>query len=182
MRIEVIQHTDLWPEIKRAALNTVGKDSDKYPTSDWKRKLIMSEHSPIRIGKIIVKLHDIPTFVSTHLVRHKHGVEHFVTSRRDDRATYEEIPNRNTPVTHVMELNFQAILNISRKRLCCKSHITTQKVWTQVLDAIREYEPELVACCVPDCGYRGHCPEFKSCGFVNTHTFGEMVNQYRKQE
>lgn len=46
--IEWFKHEDNWQEIKDAAMNTVGRETGKYPTSEWKRKIIKAEHSPIR--------------------------------------------------------------------------------------------------------------------------------------
>lgn len=179
MRCEIKYYEDMWEQIKSATMTTISKESGSYPDSKWKTKLIMAEHSPIRLGKFIVKLYDIPTFVSTHLVRHKNGVEQFVETRRDDRTDYEKVPNRNTPVNMTMELNFQAILNISRKRLCNCAHKETIKVWEMVLEEIKKYEPELYNCCVRECVRCGFCPEFKSCGYNHSDKFIEEILKYR---
>ena len=56
----------------------------------------------------------------------------------------------------------------------------TRAAWKAVVDAIAEKEPELAECCVPECVYRGFCPEFKCCGFVNTKAYQEMVAKYRE--
>jgi len=32
---------------------------------------------------------------------------------------------------------------------------------------------------VPECVYRGFCPEFKSCGYVDTPAYAEAVKRYR---
>ena len=47
MQIDRFQHEDNWQDIKDAAMNTVNKTTGKYPDSEWKRRLILSEHSPI---------------------------------------------------------------------------------------------------------------------------------------
>ena len=52
------------------------------PSKISRDKLFMSEHSPIRTIQYWVELQGIPSFVSTHLVRHKLGIEHFVESNR----------------------------------------------------------------------------------------------------
>ena len=85
MRIEIKDYQDKWQVIKDATMTTISKDTGSYPTSEWKKKLLMSEHSPIRIGNITFKLYDIPSFVSGNLVRHHIGCEKFVSSRRSDR-------------------------------------------------------------------------------------------------
>ena len=41
-------YVDNWQEIKDATMTTIGKSTGKYPTSEWKLKLLISEHSPMR--------------------------------------------------------------------------------------------------------------------------------------
>ena len=48
-----------------------------------------------------------------------------------------------------------------------------------VVEALRKTEPELAACCVPECVYRGFCPEFRSCGYVRTADFERALAAYR---
>ena len=55
---------------KDNALFTIHKENGKYPTSDWKRKTLMAEHSPIRTGRLIINVYDVPSFVIGHCVRH----------------------------------------------------------------------------------------------------------------
>ncbi len=129
------------------------------------RNIYKCEHSPARVRLFWVELKAIPTFVSVHLVRHKHGVEHFVQSMRDDLyIDPETIVDRNTPVNHGMMINAQALMTISRKRLCYKSHVKTVAVWRKLRKAIKEVDPDLQDFMVPDCVYRnGLCPELKVC-------------------
>ena len=54
MRVEVKWHEDMWQEIKNSAMFTVGKDSGKYPSSEWKKKILLAEHSPVRDGYFIL--------------------------------------------------------------------------------------------------------------------------------
>ena len=48
MDIDNFKHEDNWQDIKDSTMNTIGKTTGKYPDTEWKRKLILSEHSPIR--------------------------------------------------------------------------------------------------------------------------------------
>lgn len=102
--------------------------------------------------------------VSVHLVRHKFGVEHFVESNRDDRggAGDNEV-NRLTPVNHGMEINAQAVIAISRKRLCYASHVRTVALWRKVRGAMQAVDPDLAAAMAPECAFRGYCPELREC-------------------
>ena len=46
----------MWQQIKDATMTTIGKDKGSYPDHDWKLKLLMAEHSPIRLGFVILKI------------------------------------------------------------------------------------------------------------------------------
>lgn len=142
-------------------------------------KIYKCEHSPIRTINFWIELLGIPSFVSTHLVRHKHGVEHFVESNRDDRGgSGDQVVTRMTPVNHGMFVNAQAIINMSRKRLCYASHQKTVSLWSRLRKAIRRVDPDLADHMVPECVYRnGFCPELRECkpGLV------KVMKAYRKE-
>lgn len=130
--------------------------------------LLRAEHSPIRTVVYWVQMFGIPSFVSVHLVRHHIGIEHFVQSMRDDRGgAGDDVVTRLTPVNHAMLINAQALINVSRKRLCSKAHRETQMVVRALRGAIRQTElPEVADFMVPECEYRGECPEPNGCGHV----------------
>jgi len=183
MFAKVAWHDDLlWQEIKNDALFTEHKfESGKYPSSKWKREMLLCEHSPIRTGHLIIELHDTPVFVIDHLVRHNVGFTPFVSSLRDDRNDFPEgyVPNRETPNAVRFDGNFQAFINISRRRLCSKSHPKTKEAWQMVRDAIEAVEPELAKCMVPECVYRGWCYERRSCGYFRTEKYKNELTEYR---
>lgn len=158
---------DDWQTVKLLALNTMGKDylKDKEMSLDLKKRYLRSEHSPIRALQFIIKM-TIPYYVSTHLVRHKIGVEHFVQSQRNDRQDkYDrETAPQGAMVSHIMLLDAQALMTITRKRLCGKADISTQKVWRKVVKEILALNPEFEDVLVPNCQYLHSCPEFQSCG------------------
>jgi len=117
--------------------------------------------------------------VITHLVRHFNGIEKYVQSLRSDRADYDEIPNRNTLQNVRLRINFQAFINISRKRICTAASNETRQAWQLILDSIKECEPELYNLCVPDCVYRGHCAEMFGCGYDKAIGFTNRIKRYR---
>ena len=181
VQVEVKWHEDMWQAIKDATLTTIGKDKGKYPDSAWKIKMLMAEHSPIRIGHIIIKIKNCPSFVITHILRHSIGVVPFISTFRSDRVDYDEVPNRNTLQDATFDINFQAFINISRKRLCNCASYETRYVWQKVLEAIKGIEPELYAVCVPECVRRnGMCPEFKSCSYNKTEKFEAELAHYQE--
>ncbi|MCP4341334.1 MAG: hypothetical protein GY799_21215 [Desulfobulbaceae bacterium] len=124
----------------------------------------MMEHSPIRVEHYCVDMRDIPVFVSVHMVRHKIGVEHFCLTQRDDRGGIDD--GRWTPTDHLMIVNAQSLINISRDRLCLKSHKETVKIMSLIKRAVAEINPALADFMVPNCVYRGGiCKEWKNtCG------------------
>ena len=182
MLIDIFKHDDNWQDIKDSTMNTIGKTTGKYPDSEWKRKLIMSEHSPIRRMKFYWRWKDLPYFVSTHMVRHKIGIEHFVSTQRSDRTGIDRnnLPQSN-PVNHACEADAQALINISRKRLCNCASKETREAWQLVKDEVAKVEPELASCMVRECVYRnGLCPEMFPCGYNKTEAFKKELDEYRK--
>ena len=158
IKIEKVTNLSLANDL--AEFTTHGKTLNT-PIKEW----FKSEHSPARGLIYLVKLYNIPTFVSVHLVRHNVGINHYVMSNRDDRGgAGDNVVNRLTPVNHAMLINAQAVIAVSRKRLCFKSAKKTVAVWTKVKKAFRKVEPELEPFLVPECVYRnGLCPEFRQC-------------------
>lgn len=180
MKVKLRNYNDMWQDVKNATMNTIGKDKGKYPTEEWKRQLLLSEHSPIRKIHIGWKWEDLKYWVSVHLVRHKFGIEHFVSTQRTDRTNVnrDELVQSNL-VTHECEANAQALINISRKRLCHCASLETRQAWQKVKDEVAIVEPQLAKCMVKDCVYRGHCYEMFSCGYHKTEPFKKELEEYR---
>lgn len=181
---KLLKSKGTWREIANAANTTISKEAGiKEPSSEWKRRMLLCEHSPIRQLSIKAKWYDLMYWVSVHLVRHKFGIEHWVRSQRPDRLGV--ISDRNNQpqsayIEHEIEANAQAIINISRKRLCSMAMPETREAWKEFLESFKENQPELYNVCVPDCIYRGWCYEFKSCGFHKTEKFKRKLEEYRR--
>lgn len=175
MKIHIQPLTDL-PLLQRAAQMTTHGQPINAPLKAWYR----TEHSPVRARMFWVELLQIPTFVSVHLVRHKIGVEHYVQSMRPDRGgAGDTVTNRLTPVNHGLLINAQALIQISRKRLCYAASAKTVGVWARLRKAMKEVDPALAAYMVPECAYRnGICPEFKECG----PGVEKVVTVYRREQ
>ena len=181
-------YVDNWQEIKDATMTTIGKSTGKYPTSEWKLKLLISEHSPMRRLRLKWKWDSIKSWVSVHIVRHKFGIEHQVSTKRTDRTGIDRNALRQDElVSHEIDLNSQATINISRKRMCYQASKETRDAWKEYLDGINEVEHELRLCCVPEGIYRGGCSEFNNCGhcgkFLETLTKEECMDietRYKK--
>ena len=176
-----------WRRALNAARRTIGKAPlAKEPSMSWEAKMLLAEHSPIRLVEFDWTWKDIMQWVTTHLVRHHEGCEKFVHSQRGDRRVLP-VPRNELPQGALndmdMTANAQAIINISRKRLCSCASKETREAWKQVVEAIREVDPVLADKCVPECLYRGFCPEFMNpCGYSKTKKFEEDLQKYRNTD
>lgn len=180
MNIDIFKHEDNWQDIKDSTMNTIGKDTGKYPTSEWKRRIIMAEHSPIRRMKFYWRWKDLKYWVSVHLVRHKIGIEHWVATQRSDRTGVDRNKlTQDSFVNHAAEADAQALINISRKRLCMCASNDTRNAWQAVKNEVAKTEPELASCMVRECVYRGFCPEMFSCGYSMSEAFKKELKEYR---
>ena len=176
-----------WKRALNAARRTIGKAPlAKEPSKSWEAKMLLAEHSPIRLVEFDWTWKDIMQWVTTHLVRHHEGCEKFVHSQRGDRRVLP-VPRNELPQGALndmdMTANAQAIINISRKRLFSCASKETREAWKQVVEAIREVDPVLADKCVPECLYRGFCPEFMNpCGYSKTKKFEEDLQRYRNTD
>lgn len=176
-------YEDNWKKVKEAARTTISKDgSGKYPDDGWKKTILLAEHSPIRRIRFSWKWEKLKSWVSVHFVRHKIGIEHWVSTQRSDRTGIDrDSKPQDSPVTHECEADAQALINISRKRLCGQSSPETRAAWFEVKQEIEKADPVLASVMVPECVYRGFCPEFQSCGYCDTEDFKIKLEKYRSK-
>jgi len=140
------------------------------------KKMLKAEHSPIRVIQIMIELINIPYYVSVQIVRHNIGVLHFVRSQRN--TAINPVPYKrdnapqNSPVNHILILNPQSLINISRKRLCQKADSETFKIWKMVKEKIKQHDNEYINSIaeymVPECVYRSKCSEINTCGYFKS--------------
>jgi len=182
MKAEILKVKGTWRDVADSARTTIGKDAGEgEPSSLWKRRMLLCEHSPIRQLTVKAKWHGIKRWVSDHFVRHWLGVIHWVKTDRTDRTGIDRDQLlQSNPTVHEFEANAQAIINISRKRLCNCASKETRAAWLEFLVAIEDREPELYAVSQPECIYRGFCPEYKSCGYHKTSNYKENLVKYRE--
>lgn len=171
-----------WREVANSARTTIGKEAGEgEPSSNWKRRMLMCEHSPIRQLSYKWKWYELPYWVSTHFVRHWLGIVHWVRTQRSDRTGVDRTNiGQGAFVEHEAEANAQALITISRKRLCYQASPETRKAWQLLKNKIAEEEPQLAKCMVKECIYRGFCPEFYSCGYHKTDDFKKELEEYRR--
>ena len=182
MQVKLLGISGTWRSIADSARTTIDKEAgESEVTSSWKRRMLLSEHSPIRKLHISWKWYDLKRWVSDHFVRHKLGIEHWVKTDRTDRTGINRDDLSQSSLTnHECEANAQAIITTSRKRLCNQASPETRGAWLAFLASFRKSEPELFKVCVPDCVYRGWCYEYVSCGYHNTEMYKAHLEEYRK--
>lgn len=187
-----LEQVTSWKRVLSAARRTIGKEPiDKEPSKSWKAKMLLAEHSPIRLLEFEWTWKNIKQWVTTHLVRHHEGCEKMVHSQRGDRraileeynvSSRDELP-QGALNDMDMIANAQALINISRKRLCSCASKETREAWQQVKSKIEEIDPIMASKMVPECIYRGFCPEFlNSCGYSKTEDFQNKLKEYRRTD
>lgn len=162
-----ILKTDInWTELKNECRSTIGKtDTTVPPTMDFIKKLLISEHSPIRLGTIKWRWENIKSWVSVHFARHWLGWDKWVSTQRTDRTGIDrdEAP-QNTPVNMDVNANIQALINVARYRLCYQASPETRLQMENLKRTItEEVSEEIGNVLVPNCIYRSGCPEFSMC-------------------
>ena len=178
-----------WLAIKSACMTTISKQAGKEPSQEWKRKLLICEHSPIRRSLISWKWEEIPYAISTHFARHHIGCEKFVGTSRADRTEIKDRSQRSQMdcVPMEMDANIQALINISAKRLCTCADPLTRKYWLGVLEAIKEYDEDIYWACTPQCVRCGACVEpFSNCTYyenlMKEATIEEQTNIMKRYD
>lgn len=179
--VELVSTWNDWRDIADACRTTIKMDRGDKPVSEkYAKTLYGCEHSPIRLKWYRIKVTNVPYWIAMHFRTHKIGIEHFISTQRDDRTGEDrESAPQDALVDWEFIVNTNAIIFISRRRLCTAAHIKTRKVWRSILDVIKEDDPVLVSMCVPDCVYRGHCFEHFSCDYHHTEAYQKVLKEYR---
>lgn len=108
------------------------------------------------------------------------GVEKWVSTQRTDRTGIDrdELP-QGAEVTMEIEANAQALINMSRKRLCNQASKETREVMQAMKEAVSERDKFLASVMVRECVYRGFCPEMTSCRYTDTDAYRKELQEYR---
>lgn len=152
--------TDSRASVSKEALN-------KEPSTNFKRKILLAEHSTIRDIIIRWKWISMPYWVAMHWVRHV--FQKVVSTQRNDR---QEKYDRNkapqdAPVTFTGTANPQNLIDAFRKRLCRQASLETREYAEDLKVKLHDIEPEISEVLVPHCIYRGQCQELNNCGFYD---------------
>jgi hypothetical protein len=200
MKVTVEQTIDWSAALQAARLTTAQNkrnpawDDFLYaPSNRWILKMLFAEHSPIRRVRYWIEIHDVKRWVVGHLIRHKGGVEPydtepFVATQRSDRTGIDrdQLPQGESSVVG-FDLNAQALMAMSRSRLCRKASLETRVAWGNVRDAMLEVDAEMAMMMVPKCVHQGVCPEMAPCGYselaegiAERRVYLEMLEEIRR--
>jgi len=79
-------------------------------------------------------------------------------------------------VSHIMYVNAQELMFMSRRRLCTQADAFTRKVMEEIVRQVLEVCPEFYDTFEPMCSYRGgRCTEFNCCGL--NEKYKEMTSE-----
>lgn len=167
MKTKIIKIKGDWQEVVNDCRTTVGKgELGKEPSATFKKSILISEHSPIRSMSVKWQWMNIPSWVATHFSRHKW--ECFIKTQRTDRTgiSRDKLP-QDSPVIMTGEANTQHLIDTARKRLCRLASRETRNYMEDLKSALYIDEHEISDVLVPNCVYRGGCPEPEGCGWYD---------------
>lgn len=158
--------TDCRASVSKEALN-------KEPSTTFKRKILLAEHSCIRDIIVRWKWLEIPYWCAMHWARHLF-LKVIATQRNDRQSKYDrEKAPQDAPVTLTGTANPQNLIDAWRKRLCRQASTKTREYAEDFKVKLHGIEPEIAEALVPHCIYRGQCQEMQNCGwyegFLNRH-------------
>ncbi|MFA5754559.1 MAG: thymidylate synthase ThyX [Patescibacteria group bacterium] len=187
MKVTILDVRGNWRQVADAARTTIKMDLGVGEPSDkWKKSITRAEHSPIRLIEFLIKTEDVKSWITVHNVRHRIGIEHFVSTQRNDRTgkNRDETP-QGSLVDYEFCVNLNELMNICRKRFCGQAHEETRKFWQEIVAKLlideksREIILPVIDLMVPECVARnGSCPEMKCCGYNSTLECNDQVNEY----
>lgn len=181
---KIIKNDIDWTAIKNECRTTVNKEgTEKEPSDSFKKKLLISEHSPIRMGHILFAWDSIKSWVATHFARHWLGWDKWISTQRNDRTNTKVDRNKAPQDTEVMmhvNSNIQALINVSRFRLCFGASPETREKMEDLKIVVKEDADEFVSdVMVPNCIYRMGCPEPTMC---DEHFFVKFLNYCKEND
>lgn len=160
--------SDDWKRVKNHCRTTDNKDfTENDATDTFKKKLLISEHSPIRLLEFDWSWKGIAYWLSTEWSRHK--FEKFISTQRDDRVK-DGISRNDKPQGALVNFdgyaNMQNLIDAWRKRLCYQATKEARELAEDFKITLHETHPIEADVLQPNCLYRWGCPEFNECGHI----------------
>lgn len=165
VKTEIIKVKGDWQEVVNDCRATVKKPPLGHePSAEWKRAILIAEHDPIRDIIIKFRWKDIKYWVAMHWKTHIWRSR--VDSQRNDRQSKYDRNKapQDARVDFIGDPNIQNLIDTMRKRLCHQASPETREYAEDFKITLRAIEPEISDVLVPQCVYRGFCPEMQSCG------------------
>lgn len=176
LKTKILKIKGDWNEILNDCRATVKKAPiAKEPSTEFKRKILLSEHSTIRAMSVKFLWQSIKYWVAMHWKTHIW--ESRVDSQRNDRQDRydrDKAP-QDSPIDFIGDPNIQHTIDTWRKRLCRQASKETREYAEDFKVALHDYEPEWAEVLVRNCVYRCGCPELNNCGWYDA-----MVKKYPK--
>ena len=157
-----------WKRVKNHCRTTDNKDfTENEATETFKKKLLISEHTPIRLLEFDWSWKSIYYWLSTEWSRHK--FEKFISTQRDDRVK-GDISRNDKPQGALVNFdgyaNMQNLIDGWRKRLCGTATDDARELAEDFKIELHKTHPLESNVLVPNCIYRAGCPEFDCCGYI----------------
>lgn len=182
MKVTIKDFNVDWKQIKNECRATINMGySNIEPNEEWRKKLLICRHSPLRIGTILIHFEDVPYYVAMHLVRHVHSTPFVGTSREDRTGVPREERKQTDLINFDMYMNVEEFMNISERRLCYCADINTLTLWKMVVEEIGKYDKAIEWASVPQCVAHGGCIEpFSKCEYYDSLEINEtdVIKRY----
>lgn len=165
VKTQIVKIKGDWEEVVNDCRATVKKPPLGHePSAEWKRAILIAEHDPIRDIIIKFRWKDIKYWVAMHWKTHIWRSR--VDSQRNDRQSKYDRNKapQDARVDFIGDPNIQNLIDTMRKRLCHQASPETREYAEDFKITLRAIEPEISDVLVPQCVYRGFCPEMQSCG------------------
>ncbi len=168
-----------WKRVKNHCRTTDNKDfTDNEATETFKKKLLISEHTPIRLLEFDWSWRGIKYWLSQEWARHR--FEKFISTQRDDRLK-DKISRDNKSQGALVDFdgyaNMQNLIDAWRKRLCYQATDEARRLAEDFKAKLHETHPLESNVLQKNCIYRCGCPEFKECGYWTA-----FKNKYKNED
>ena len=153
-----------WKTVLRVARITQNKpDTGKEPSDDWKKKLILSRHSPLRMIEFLIE-GEAKGFVLNHIARHTYqSPKPFIGTARED-ITGVKRPSDTAIRPFALYINADALIEMCEQRMCFKAHADTMMLVHEIITNVSYVEPLLAEVLkFTPCEKTGICREFTPC-------------------
>lgn len=166
MKTNILKIKGDWQEVVDDCRATVKKEPlGKEPSTAFKKRILISEHSPIRDISAKFSWKGIKYWVAMHWKTH-HWESRVDSQRNDRQSRYDrEKAPQDAPVDFFGDVNIQHTIDTWRKRLCYQASKETREYAEDFKRALYTVEPEWSDVLVPNCVYRCGCPEPGNCGY-----------------